>query len=610
MATRRQMPESVNIQPDIGKKIPNKRRRFGEGSKTPGKTERWIGFVERAMSPDSQSAAPGTEFFRIGDWTVEAALNQLSAGGTAVRIEPKAMHVLCYLAARPGQVVSRDELLTSVWPGVIVGDDALTQVVVKLRKALGDSPDAPAYIQTISRKGYRLVAPVAQPGETVIPLAPADRPPPSGGKPRALRPAVMGGVALLFLVAAAWWLMGSRETGSPPAGAPQPGHMAGANQPAIIVTPFEAIGNDPQEALLARGITADLITDLSKVPRLWVIRAASGSGQSDSVPAPDAPGSRYLVSGTVQRTGDRMRLHVHLADAQTGKQVWTERFDRTVSDLFDIQAELGPRILHLLPLKVSEAEKRRLAQRYTRNMEAYEIFQRGQSALHVRRRAENEAAREFFRRAIGLDATFARAYAGLAMTYAADYRNQWVEDRATALDRAFELARTAYQIEPDTPETYWLLAFVHVHRHQHDEALKYLETVLRLYPSFADGYAMMGGIYSSIGRAAEGVPLLRTAMRLLPESGYLYYMLLGRAYLFLDDLEQAQVNLEQSLSRNPEFLDARVYMAAVYAAAGNKTAASWEAEEIRALEPGFTVRRWLDTNPTADATLRKKVAML
>ena len=76
------MPESVNIQPDIGKKIPNKRRRFGEGSKTPGKTERWIGFVERAMSPDSQSAAPGTEFFRIGDWTVEAALNQLSTGLT------------------------------------------------------------------------------------------------------------------------------------------------------------------------------------------------------------------------------------------------------------------------------------------------------------------------------------------------------------------------------------------------------------------------------------------------------------------------------------------------------------------------------------------------
>ena len=118
-------------------------------------------------------ATLGSARFRVGDWTAEPALNQLSTPGRAVKVEPKAMAVLVYLADRPGQVVSRDALLSAVWPGVIVGDDALTQVVVKLRKALGDAPDAPAYIQTIAKGGYRLVAPVAASSESPAAQTPA-----------------------------------------------------------------------------------------------------------------------------------------------------------------------------------------------------------------------------------------------------------------------------------------------------------------------------------------------------------------------------------------------------------------------------------------------------
>ena len=555
------------------------------------------------------STAPGKERLRVGGWTVEPALNQLSAEGKTVKIEPKAMAVLLYLAERPGQVVSREALLSAIWSGVVVGDDALTQVVVKLRKALGDVPEEPAYIQTISKGGYRLVAPVVRSAENPsAQVRPDVGPLRAEGKRRFLWLAGAGGAALLLAAAGAWWIKGARVSTVPREQAAMgSAQMARTTQPTVAIRPFEALGNDPQEVLLARGITADLVTDLSKVFGLRVISVAPMSGQTGGEAPTDAPPIRYLVSGTVQRFDERLRLQVHLTDAETGKQLWSERFDRALTGLFEIQDELGPKILQLLPVKVSEAEKRRVAQRYTRNLEAYETFQLGQSALHVRRKAENETAREMFRRAIGMDAAFARAYAGLAMTYAADYRNQWTGDGAAALDRAFELARTAHQINPDIPETYWVLAFVHSHRHQHDQALQHLETALRLYPSFADGYALMGGIYTSIGRPADGVPLLRTAMRLVPESGYLYLMLLGRAYLFLGDLEQARVNLEHALSRNPEFIDARVYMAAVHVAAGDKAAAVWEAEEIRALRPGFTVRRWLETNPTADVTLRTKL---
>jgi tetratricopeptide (TPR) repeat protein len=213
-----------------------------------------------------------------------------------------------------------------------------------------------------------------------------------------------------------------------------------------------------------------------------------------------------------------------------------------------------------------------------------------------------------FRRAIALDAAFARAYAGLALTYAADYRNQWAADGAAALNRAFELARTAHQINPDIPETYWVLAFVHLERRQHEQALQYLETAVRLYPSFADGYALMGGVTAYIGRPADSVRLVRTAMRLNPQAGHLYFLILGRAYLYLGDLEQARVNLEQALLRNPANLEAHVYLAALHVMAGNKEAAAWEVEEIRTLQPGFSSSEWLATHPLTDVAQKNKLA--
>ena len=547
---------------------------------------------------------PGNERMQIGDWTVEPALNQLSAMGKTVKLEPKAMAVLVYLADRPGQVVSRDELLAAVWSGVVVGDDSLTQVVIKLRKALGDVPEKPAYIQTISKGGYRLVAPVVRSAENSSTPVRTDAESLHTERKRRVPWIAGAGMATLLLAAAGvWWIESERVTGVPPGQASMANiEAARTAQPTITIRPFEALGNDPQAVLLARGITADLVTDLSKVFGLSVIGVPLVRSQAGAETPADATPIRYLVSGSVQRIDERLRLHVHLTDAETGKQLWSERFDRALSGLFAIQEELGPKILQILPAKVSEAELRRVAQRHTRNLEAYETFQRGQFALLVRQKAENETAREMFRRAIALDATFARAYAGLALTYAADFRNQWTGDGAAALDRAFELARTAHQIDPDIPETYWVLAFVHMERRQHEQALQYLETAVRLYPSFADGYALMGGINTYIGRPAESVRLLRTAMRLNPQAGHLYFLNLGRAYLALGDLEQSRVNLEQALARNAVNLEAHVYLAALHLRAGDKAAAAWEAEEIRALQPGFSSRTWLETYPLTDVT--------
>lgn len=532
---------------------------------------------------------------RVGCWMVEPALHELSADGRTVKIEPKAMGVLCHLAGRPGQVVGREALLAAVWPGVIVGDDALTQVVVKLRRALGDSPEEPTYIQTVPKGGYRLVAPVSVVGAgNPAPGLVADERSPAAGH-RARWIAV--GASLVAVVALAWRL--GHE--GPAGGATHPSAPVEATLPTVAVVPFEPLGEDPREVLLARGITADLVTDLSKMRGLRVLSVpAEGAGTASAK-------ARYQVSGNVQRAGDRVRLLVRLADPQVGALLWSERFDVAVGDLFEMQDALGPRILGQLPVKLDEEEKRRVAQRYTRNLEAYETYQRGQLALQSRRKEENELAREMFRRAIGLDATFARAYVGLAMTYAAEFRNQWVQDRASALDRALDLARTAHRMNPGIPESYWVLAFVHSHRHEHQQALRHLDEALRLNPSFADGYALKGGIHTSVGRAADAVELLHTAIRLAPEAGHTYYMLLGRAYLALGQLEQARINLEHALARNPEFIDVRVYLAATHVAAGDRAAATWELEEIRAQKPGFALRAWLESNPTADGEFKARL---
>ena len=541
----------------------------------------------------------------IGEWRIDDTLNQISRRAEVVHLEPKGMAVLLYLARRPGEVLGREELLSAAWPGVIVGDNALTQVIIKLRKALGDTAREPVYIQAISKKGYRLIAQVHRSERE-----PPDRPStPSVQAANASRRAVRWASATLavamLIVALAWLMQSERERMASPRGAnPAAKASPTAAQPTVIVKPFEAVGAGVQQQLIARAIAADLVTDLSKVAGLWVV---SGIETQEALQAGSSAPPRYTLSGTVQQDGERLRLNVLLADAAAGRQLWSERFDRNVKDVFGVQDDLVRSILAVLPVKVSEAETLRLAQRYTRNLDAYEHFLRGQAALLVRRRAQNELARESYWKAIQSDPAFSRAYAGVAMTYALEYQQGWATDGPRSLKRALELAETAVQMSPEMPEAYWVVGFVHTQRRQHDDALRSLDNALRLNPSYADAHALKGGIYTYIGEPAEGVPLLRSALRLNPGSGSLYFLLLGRAYYFSGDTEQAKVNLNQALLRNSENVEARIYLAAAHWSAGERDEARWQANEIRALEPGFDIQVWLATYPMTNAGQKQRL---
>ncbi|MEO8187110.1 MAG: tetratricopeptide repeat protein, partial [Burkholderiaceae bacterium] len=168
----------------------------------------------------------------------------------------------------------------------------------------------------------------------------------------------------------------------------------------------------------------------------------------------------------------------------------------------------------------------------------------------------------------------------------------------------------AQLIDPDIPDVYWALGFVHVQSQRHDQAIKSLQHAIELNPSYADAYAFMGGIYTYVGQPEKSIPLLRMALRLNPDGGSLYFLLLGRAYLFENDIEQALINLREGLARNPDNVETRVYLAAALVAAGNLAAAEWEADEIRAHEAGFSTRRWLETYPLTSKRHKERLLEL
>jgi DNA-binding winged helix-turn-helix (wHTH) protein/TolB-like protein/Tfp pilus assembly protein PilF len=574
--------------------------------------EQRIGTV--ALAPDEvpkprpRGHPGGSPSLRIGGWCIDRATNEIARGGETVHLEPKVMDVLVALAAEPGAVLSREQLLAAAWPGMVVGDEALTQSIIKLRRALGDNPRSPAFIETIPKRGYRLIADVAQgdaaaaradPGSvaagTLGSVAAGTRAAPVH-RPRGSIAAAVAVVLVVAAVAAALYGAAPGTAPSspspPPASGPRAGDEDASGLPTVTVLPFDTVGAGSEQAYLAQGIGSDLMTDLSRLAEVRVINTRTEAS------APGAtPPARYVIAGSVQKDGGTLRINVRLTDASSGVQLWSHRYERPFGDLLAIQSEISRAVVERLPATLSDAERRRLAKRYTQSTEAYEDFLRARALFLVRRPDANERARALYRKALDIDPQFARAYAGLAMTYAMDYRYQHAGESADTLDRALQLAQTAREIDPDIPEVYWAIGFVQTQGRHHDQAIAALKKAIELNPSYADAYALMGGIYTYLGEPAQSIPLLRTALRLNPEGGYLYFLLLGRAYLFEDDLDQALLNLREATQRNPEDLEAHIYLAAALVAAGDRRAAESEADEVRVRDAQFSMRRWLGTYP-------------
>jgi tetratricopeptide (TPR) repeat protein len=234
-------------------------------------------------------------------------------------------------------------------------------------------------------------------------------------------------------------------------------------------------------------------------------------------------------------------------------------------------------------------------------MDAYEHYLHARAALLAGSERHRGEGRELLRRSISLDPGFAPAYGRLALLHTGEYHQRRYGRGAAALARALEMARTAVEMDPSLPEAHWVLAYVSTQRRRHDEALAHLERALTVAPSFADAFALKAGIKTYVGEPEASIGLLDVALQLRPAASHHHFLLLGRARFFLDDLDQAARDLRKALERNPASLEARIYLAATLHRNGDQEGARWEAEEIRAIEPGFAAGNWLDSYPMTDA---------
>ncbi len=520
--------------------------------------------------------------FQVADWYVDVDANRIHCGEQNIKLESKVMTLLVYLAKNQGSVVSREQLEADVWTNRVISYDALTSCITRLRKVLGDDSRKPVYIETVPKKGYRLIAPVSWAGTTQV--SNVIKPNHETSRPKSVRYVIA--LALLILVAVTVIIV-----------IPQPKIIddAGifADTPSIVVLPFDNLSNKAAQDYFSDGITADVSIALSKLSGLLVIAAPSALAESnefiDNVETKYQQLARYILTGSVQRAGKKLRVNVILIDNSNHHQLWAESYDREITAVFDVQDDITAKIVSTLSIKLTEEEKKRVAHRYTNSIEAYDHFLRGQALYTQHANNENLLAREHFQQAVRLDPNFARAYSTLALTYVDEYRYQWFSSIEKPLLKTLALAKKAVTIDNRLPQAYWSLAYAQLHLHRYDQAIESINHSLLVRPNYADGYAIMALIQIYKGDPALGITTIRRAMRLNPNYPAQYISVLGQAYYYLGEYESASAVFRDAIDKNFNLLTAHIMLTATLSQLGLHDEANWTAGQLHTISPEFNV---------------------
>jgi TolB-like protein/DNA-binding winged helix-turn-helix (wHTH) protein len=520
--------------------------------------------------------------FHVADWYVDVDSNRIQSGQQDIKLESRVMTLLVYLAENQGSVVSREQLEADVWSGRVISYDALTSCITRLRKVLGDDSRKPVYIETVPKKGYRLIAPVSwNNADNTTEENAQDR---ETGRKRPIPVTnIMVAVLLLLLAVAAIVIIPSQTTVSD-----DPAVLS--ETPSIIVLPFDNLSNDADQEYFSDGITADLSIALSKLSGLRVIAPQSmliESGESEDRKFDSQQLARYLLSGSVQRAANKLRVNVMLIDNDTHHQIWAESYDREITAVFDVQDEITARIVSTLQIKLTEEEKSRVAHRFTNSIDAYDQFLRAQALYTQHTNNENLLARDHLRQAIQLDPNFARAYSTLALTYVDEYRYNWSSGTENPLLQTLKLAEKAVTIDNSLPQAYWSLAYAQLHLHRYDQAIASINQSFKVSPSYADGYAILALIHIYRGDADQGMNMIRQAMRLNPDHPAQYISVMGQAYYYQGDFENAAAVFRDAVDKNFSLLTAHIMLTATLSQLGLQDEASWSAGQLRTLSPGF-----------------------
>jgi adenylate cyclase len=380
------------------------------------------------------------------------------------------------------------------------------------------------------------------------------------------------------------------------------------DKPSIAVLPFVNMSDDPKQDYFSDGITEEIITALSKVPNLFVIARNSTStykGKAVMVKqVSEELGVRYVVEGSVRKTGDRVRIAAQLIDALTGHHLWAERYDRELRDIFALQDEITMKIITALQMKLTSGEMVRVIAKGAKNIDAFIKYLQAVDLWTRLTKEANAQAKKLLEEAIALDPEYPGPYIGLAKTHGMDVWFGTTASPDRSLARAFELAQKAISLDDSNGAAYSILSFVYGMKRQYDKAIAESERAVSLDPNSAESFMRLGLMLTWGGRAEEGIPYMQNAMRLNPFPPSNYFTNLAHVYRESGHHEEAIEAAKKALQREPNNQFAFTCMAVSYIRLGREKEARAAAAEVLRINPKFSLESYAKilpfTKPVAD----------
>ncbi|MCW2358235.1 winged helix-turn-helix domain-containing protein [Bradyrhizobium elkanii] len=492
----------------------------------------------------------------LGERTIDLGRELLIDGrGDIVPLRPRAWLLLRPLATRAGRLVSKDEIMDEVWPDCEVTEDSLVHAVGDVRRALGEV-DRSA-LRTLPRRGYMLAISGNQlvgPGRPIV----VALEPPNPREP------------------------------SPPSAMP---HLS------IVVLPFANLGGDPEQEYFADGVTDSLTTDLSRIAGAFVIgrnTAFTFKGKAVDVREIGRELSvRYVLEGSVQRGGNRLRLNVQLTDTQTRTQVWAERFDKSAADLLDTQDEIVSRLANTLNAELIKAEARR-AERVLRP-DAVELYFQGKAFLNKGvTPAFLARARDFLMRAAALDPDNIEVAVAAAQVDVSMGSSFMTDDGSVHFKTAENALNCALLRAPNHPRAHMLLGAVHIRTCRAAKGIAECHQALGLDRNLADAHGFIGLGKYVLERGEEVEGHIQDALRMSPRDtrAFLWFMFVGMAKLMTKTDLEAIGWLRRSIEANPNHALSHFHLAGALAIMGDLKEARSSAEAGLTLDRSFTIRRY------------------
>jgi len=491
--------------------------------------------------------------FLFGDHTLDDDRRELLRGTEPVAVEPQVFDLLIYLVQNRDRVVSKDDLIASVWGGRVVSDSTLTSRINAARKAVGDSGGKQKLIRTIARKGLRFVADVQ-----LRPL---------GIEPQA-------------------------EIHEPSRSAlPLP------DRPAIAVLPFINMSGDPEHEYFSDGISEDIITALSKLRWFFVIaRNSSFTYKGKTVhikQIAEELGVGYVVEGSVRKSGDRVRITAQLNDVETGSHIWAERYDRDIADVFAVQDEITEAIVAAIEPQIYAAENFHAQRKPPDSLDAWDLVMRALSHYWRVTRQDNVVAQALLEKATAIDPNYGQALGVLGATHTFSAHMGWA-DMAASVPVAERAALAAIRADGEDPWAHYALGNVYLFTRRFDDSLAEFELALQLNPNFSLAQGYYGLALSYCGRWQEADLAASRALRLSPRDPFsaIYCGIAAYSQYVGHNYDEAIRLARESIRLRNDFVGGHRVLTAAAGMLGQTESAKTALLELRRVQPNVSLD-WL-----------------